>query len=68
MPRPKILSTISQPDGWTLVLYQHQGVYRVGILSLHGRPRALAASRYERYEEAYARLLLEAQSRRQGHL
>ena len=42
MPRPKILTTIQHLSGATQVLYQQQGVYRVGraVLS-HQRPIAL---------------------------
>jgi hypothetical protein len=65
MSRPKILTTIQQPNGQTLVLYRHQQTYKVGVLSSHQRPIPLADSTFWTCESAHERLMHEAQVRRQ---
>ena len=54
-------------DGWALLLVQHQGAYKVGVLSSHQRPIPLQDSSYAAYRAAHDRLMQEAQKRRQVH-
>ena len=61
--RRKIL--VTQRDAWgnTLCIYRHEGSYRVGTVSSHGRPIPLAQAQYLTYEHALTRLQDEAQRR-----